>query len=147
MAKLSAATARKKVVNPISPTHGAIIGRASQLARQEDEDVSAAIRVVLEGEGINVRLNATCIGFSRRGADIVAHVDCAAGDPEVCGSHVLLAMGRRPNTDDLGLTQAGVAVDKRGYIIVDDYLHQRPGDLVVGDCNGRGAFTHTLQRC
>ena len=93
MAKLSAATARKKVVNPISPTHGAIIGRASQLARQEDEDVSAAIRVVLEGEGINVRLNATCIGFSRRGADIVAHVDCAAGDPEVCGSHVLLAMG------------------------------------------------------
>jgi pyruvate/2-oxoglutarate dehydrogenase complex dihydrolipoamide dehydrogenase (E3) component len=121
-----------------------IIGRAAHLAKQEDEDVSAAILAILEGEGINVRLNATCIGFSRRGEDILAHVDCASGDPEVSGSHVLLAMGRRPNTDDLGLTEAGIAVDKRGYIVVDDQLRTSvPGIWALGDCNGEGGFTHT----
>jgi pyruvate/2-oxoglutarate dehydrogenase complex dihydrolipoamide dehydrogenase (E3) component len=121
-----------------------IIGRASHLTKQEDDDVSTALQVILEGEGVNVRLNATCIGFSRRGEDIVAHVDCASGDPEVSGSHVLLAMGRRPNTDDLGLAEAGVAVDKRGYIVVDDYLRTSvPGIWALGDCNGRGGFTHT----
>jgi len=121
-----------------------IIETASHLAQHEDEDVATAIRGILEYEGINVRLNATCIGFSRRGEDILAHVDCATGDPEVTGSHVLLAVGRRPNTDDLGLTEAGVGVDKRGYIIVDDHLRTRvPGIWALGDCNGRGAFTHT----
>jgi pyruvate/2-oxoglutarate dehydrogenase complex dihydrolipoamide dehydrogenase (E3) component len=121
-----------------------IIGRAPQLARQEDEDVSTAIREILESEGINIRLDATCIGFSKRGDEILAHVDCAIGDREVNGSHVLLAMGRRPNTDDLGLTEAGVAVDKRGYIVVDDQLHTSvPGIWALGDCNGKGAFTHT----
>jgi pyruvate/2-oxoglutarate dehydrogenase complex dihydrolipoamide dehydrogenase (E3) component len=82
-----------------------IIETASQLAQHEDEDVSTAIREILEHEGINVRLNATCIGFSRRGEEILAHVDCASGDREVSGSHLLLAVGRRPNTDDLGLTR------------------------------------------
>lgn len=121
-----------------------IIQRAPHLAKHEDEDVSIAIREILEHESINVRLNATCIGFSRRGEEIVAHVDCASGDREVSGSHVLLAVGRRPNTDDIGLANAGVAVDKRGYIIVDDQLRTSvPGIWALGDCNGKGAFTHT----
>jgi pyruvate/2-oxoglutarate dehydrogenase complex dihydrolipoamide dehydrogenase (E3) component len=121
-----------------------IIERAPQLARKEDEDVSVAIREILEREGIKVRLNADCIGFSRRGEEICAHVDCVGGDPEVVGSHVLLAMGRRPNTDDLGLAEAGVAVDTRGYIVVDDQLQTSvPGIWALGDCNGKGAFTHT----
>ncbi len=121
-----------------------IVDTASHLAQHEDEDVSTAIRGILEHEGVNVRANATCIGFSRRGGDILAHIDCTSGDPEVSGSHVLLAVGRRPNTDDLGLTEAGVAVDKRGYIVVDDQLRTSvPGILALGDCNGKGAFTHT----
>jgi pyruvate/2-oxoglutarate dehydrogenase complex dihydrolipoamide dehydrogenase (E3) component len=121
-----------------------IIGRAPRLARQEDEDVSTAIREILEHEGIEVRLNATCIGLSKRGEEILAHVDCASGNREVSGSHLLLAVGRRPNTDDLGLTNAGVAVDKRGYIVVDDQLRTSvPGIWALGDCNGKGAFTHT----
>jgi len=89
------------------------------LAPREDEDISTAIQEILDHEGVKVRLNATCIGFSRRGDEIVAHVDCASGDPEVSGSHVLVAVSRRPNTGDLGLTEAGVTVDKRGYIVVD----------------------------
>jgi pyruvate/2-oxoglutarate dehydrogenase complex dihydrolipoamide dehydrogenase (E3) component len=121
-----------------------IVETGAYLARHEDEDVSTAIREILEHEGVNVRLNATCIGFSRRGEDILAQVDCVSGDPEVSGSHVLLAVGRRPNTDDLGLTEAGVAVDKRGYIVVDDHLRTSvPGIWALGDCNGTGAFTHT----
>ena len=121
-----------------------IIEMAPRLAMHEDEDISTAIREILEREGIQVRLNATCIGFSKRGEEIFTHVDCTSGDPEVSGSHVLLAVGRRPNTDDLGLEKAGVAVDKRGYIAVDDYLRTGvPGIWALGDCNGKGAFTHT----
>ncbi len=121
-----------------------IVERASRLAQHEDEDVSTAIRSILDNEGITVRLNADCIGFSRRGDEIVAQVNCASGNPEVSGSHLLLAVGRRPNTSDLGLEEAGVAVDKRGYIVVDDQLRTSvPGIWALGDCNGRGAFTHT----
>ena len=121
-----------------------IIQRAPHLAKHEDEDVSTAIKDILEQEGVNVRTNATCIGFARRGEEILAHVDCAIGDREVSGSHVLLAAGRRPNTDDLGLSSAGVAVDKRGYIVVDDQLRTSgPGIWALGDCNGKGEFTHT----
>ncbi|HVY94744.1 MAG TPA: FAD-containing oxidoreductase [Bryobacteraceae bacterium] len=111
---------------------------------REDEDVSAAIREIVEGEGVHVRVNAKCISFSRSGDEIVAHVECTEGAPRVNGSHVLLAVGRRPNTDDLGLENAGVAVDKQGYITVDDQLRTSvPGIWALGDCNGRGAFTHT----
>jgi pyruvate/2-oxoglutarate dehydrogenase complex dihydrolipoamide dehydrogenase (E3) component len=121
-----------------------VIETASRLAHHEDEDVSTAIRQILDREGIHFRLNATCIGFSKHGEEIRVQVDCAAGDREVSGSHVLLAIGRRPNTDDLGLAEAGVAVDKRGYIIVDDHLRTSvPGIWALGDCNGKGAFTHT----
>jgi pyruvate/2-oxoglutarate dehydrogenase complex dihydrolipoamide dehydrogenase (E3) component len=115
-----------------------------RLVRREDEDVSASIREILEGEGVHIRTNAKCIAFSRKGDEIAAQVECTEGAPEVLGSHVLLAVGRRPNTDDLGLEKAGVAVDERGYIRVDDQLRTSvPGIWALGDCNGKGAFTHT----
>jgi len=121
-----------------------IIEMASRLIRREDEDVSATVREILEGEGIHLRLNAKCISLSKHGDDIAARVDCTTGAPEVVGSHLLLAVGRRPNTDDLGLEKAGVETDKHGYIVVDDELHTSvPGIWALGDCNGRGAFTHT----
>jgi pyruvate/2-oxoglutarate dehydrogenase complex dihydrolipoamide dehydrogenase (E3) component len=121
-----------------------IIEMAPRLIHREDEDVSAGIQEILEGEGIHIRLNARCIGFSRRGQEIVAHVDCAEEPAEVSGTHVLLAVGRRPNTDDLGLDRAGVEVDQHGYIVVDDQLRTSvPWIWALGDCNGRGAFTHT----
>ena len=121
-----------------------IIEMGPRLIQREDEDVSGTIAEVLTGEGIDLRLDATCIAFAKRGADIVAKVDCSSGAPEVVGSHLLLAVGRRPNTDDLGLEAAGIAVDARGYVVVDDELRTSvPGVWALGDCNGRGAFTHT----
>jgi pyruvate/2-oxoglutarate dehydrogenase complex dihydrolipoamide dehydrogenase (E3) component len=121
-----------------------IVEMADRLIRREDEDVSAAILEILEGEGVRVRLNAKCIAFAKHGDGIAAHVDCTSGAPEVVGSHVLLAVGRVPNTDDLGLDAAGIAVDKHGFITVDDELRTSvPGIWALGDCNGKGAFTHT----
>jgi pyruvate/2-oxoglutarate dehydrogenase complex dihydrolipoamide dehydrogenase (E3) component len=121
-----------------------ILETGPRLIGREDADVSDAVREILENEGVEVRLNAGCIGFAREGDEIVASVDCASGAPKVRGSHVLLAVGRRPNTDDLGLEAAGVAVDARGYIVVDDQLRtSAPGIWALGDCNGKGAFTHT----
>jgi pyruvate/2-oxoglutarate dehydrogenase complex dihydrolipoamide dehydrogenase (E3) component len=121
-----------------------IIEKGPRLIGHEDEDVSASIKQILEREGIEVRLNAECISFEPRGQEIAARVNCKEGDPAVIGSHVLLAIGRRPNTDDLGLDKAGVKMDERGYIVVDDQLRTSvPGIWAMGDCNGRGAFTHT----
>jgi len=91
-----------------------------------------------------VRLNATCIELMKHGEEVGVRLDCTAGAPEARGSHLLLAMGRTPNTDDLGLEKAGVARDARGYILVDDQLRTNvPGIWALGDCNGRGGFTHT----
>src|SRR4051812_16069250 len=121
-----------------------VLEKGPRLVRREDEDVSAAVREILEAEGIQVRLNSKCIGVARRGAEIVARADCADGPDEIIGTHVLLAVGRRPNTDDLGLDKAGVQLDPRGYIVVDDQLRTSvAGIWALGDCNGRGAFTHT----
>jgi pyruvate/2-oxoglutarate dehydrogenase complex dihydrolipoamide dehydrogenase (E3) component len=121
-----------------------VLEMGPRLVRREDEDVSASIREILEGEGVHVRVNAKCIAFSRKGDEIAAAVECREGEPEVLGSHVLLAVGRRPNTDDLGLEKAGIAVDERGFIRVDDQLRTSvPGIWALGDCNGKGAFTHT----
>ena len=121
-----------------------VIEMGQRLVGREDEDVSTAIREIVEHEGVEVRTNATCIGFAKRGDGIVANLDCADGAPRVQGTHVLLAVGRRPNTDDLGLEKAGVAVDARGYVVVDDQLRTGvPGIWALGDCNGKGAFTHT----
>ena len=121
-----------------------VIEMGPRLIGREDEDVSTAVREIFEHEGVQVRLNAKCISFAKRGGEIAANVDCTDGAPKVQGTHVLLAVGRRPNTDDLGLDKAGIAVDERGYIVVDDQLRTSvPGIWALGDCNGKGAFTHT----
>jgi pyruvate/2-oxoglutarate dehydrogenase complex dihydrolipoamide dehydrogenase (E3) component len=121
-----------------------IIEKSSRLVSREDEDVSAAIKTFLEKEGITVRLNAECIHLEPHGNDIAAGVNCPDDGSDSIGSHVLLAVGRRPNTDDLGLEKAGIAHDERGYITVDDQLRTSvPGIWALGDCNRRGAFTHT----
>jgi pyruvate/2-oxoglutarate dehydrogenase complex dihydrolipoamide dehydrogenase (E3) component len=121
-----------------------VVEQSPRLVTREDEDVSAAIREIVEAEGIAVRTDAECIRFAPHAAGVAVGVDCTAGEPEIVGSHVLLAVGRRPNTDDLGLDRAGVATDPRGYIRVDDQLATNvPGIWALGDCNGRGAFTHT----
>jgi pyruvate/2-oxoglutarate dehydrogenase complex dihydrolipoamide dehydrogenase (E3) component len=115
-----------------------------RLIAREDEDVSAAIAAFLAREGVDLRFDAHCLSVSRRGDDIVLQLDCAEGAREVSGSHLLIATGRRPNTDDLGLERAGIKQDARGFIVVDDALRTSvPGIWALGDCNGRGAFTHT----
>lgn len=121
-----------------------IVEMGPRLIGREDPEISDAIREILEAEGITVRLNAECIRFSPHEDGACVHVTCKAGEPQVTGSHVLLAVGRRPNTDDLNLEAAGVATDKRGYVVVDDQLRTSvPGIWAMGDCNGKGAFTHT----
>ena len=122
-----------------------VIEKAPRLIGREDEDVSEAIGEILEARGHHASARARVHPPSRRTSEGVAvGVDCPNGAPDVIGSHVLLAVGRRPNTDDLGLDRAGVATDARGYIIVDDTLATNvPGIWALGDCNGRGAFTHT----
>jgi pyruvate/2-oxoglutarate dehydrogenase complex dihydrolipoamide dehydrogenase (E3) component len=121
-----------------------IVEMGARLIGREDEDVSEAVRQILEAEGIQIRLNAKCISLAKRDSRIAVGMECAEGPPEVLGTHVLLAVGRTPNTHDLGLDRAGVATDQRGYIIVDDQLQTNvPGIWALGDCNGRGAFTHT----
>jgi pyruvate/2-oxoglutarate dehydrogenase complex dihydrolipoamide dehydrogenase (E3) component len=121
-----------------------IVEKGPRLIAREDADVSEAVREILAEEGIAVRTDATCIGFKPHAHNVAVDVDCTSGEPVVVGSHVLLAVGRRPNTDDLGLDKAGVPVDARGYVVVDDSLATTvPGIWALGDCNGRGAFTHT----
>ena len=121
-----------------------VVERGPRLIHREDEDISENIKTILEGEGIKIRLRAECIAFEKRGDKMAVQVDCSTGDKTVIGSHALLAVGRVPNTNDLGLEQAGIEVDKHGYIQVDDQLRTNvPGIYALGDCNGRGAFTHT----
>ena len=121
-----------------------VIEQQERLIAREDADVSEAIRQILDGEGIAVRTRAQCIAFAPHAEGVAVGVDCLQGAPEVIASHVLLAMGRTPNTDDLGLDRAGIATDANGYIVVDDQLATNvPGVWAMGDCNGRGAFTHT----
>jgi pyruvate/2-oxoglutarate dehydrogenase complex dihydrolipoamide dehydrogenase (E3) component len=121
-----------------------VVEKGPRLVLHEDEDISAAIKEILEGEGIQIRLNSECIAFDKTDDGIAVHVDCDSGEPTLHASHVLLAMGRVPNTDDLGLDKAGVAADEHGYITVDDQLRTTaPNIWAIGDCNGRGAFTHT----
>jgi pyruvate/2-oxoglutarate dehydrogenase complex dihydrolipoamide dehydrogenase (E3) component len=121
-----------------------IVEMGRRLIGREDEDVSEAVREILEIEGIRIWPNAKCISLAKRGGRIAVGMECDEGPPEVLGTHVLLAVGRTPNTDDLGLDRAGISTDQRGYIIVDDQLQTNvPGIWALGDCNGRGAFTHT----
>ncbi|HUO37222.1 MAG TPA: FAD-containing oxidoreductase [Mycobacterium sp.] len=119
-----------------------VVERGPRLASREDPDVSAAIKDILEGEGVAVVLNADDIRVSRDGERIA--VSPRADVAKIVASHLLIAVGRRPNTDDLDLARAGVTTDGRGYITVDDQLRTNIEHIwAMGDCNGRGAFTHT----
>jgi pyruvate/2-oxoglutarate dehydrogenase complex dihydrolipoamide dehydrogenase (E3) component len=121
-----------------------VVEMGPRLIGREDEDVSQAVQEFLEAEGVEVVLNAECVSAERDGQGIAIGVDCKGGAPRIQGSHLLLAVGRVPNTDDLGLEDAGIATDKRGYIEVDEALRTtNPNVWALGDCNGKGAFTHT----
>jgi pyruvate/2-oxoglutarate dehydrogenase complex dihydrolipoamide dehydrogenase (E3) component len=121
-----------------------VVEMGPRLIAREDDEVSATVKEILEAEGIAFRLNAKCIALARRGGGVAMQVSCDEEPREVVGSHVLLAVGRVPNTADLGLDEAGVATDDRGYVKVDDVLRTNvPGIWALGDVNGRGAFTHT----
>ena len=121
-----------------------VIEMAPRLVAHEDEEVSAAVQAILEAEGIAFRLNAKCLSVARHGDGVAVHVSCEREPRHIVGSHLLPAVGRVPNTDDLGLDKAGVAMDARGFIEVDDELRTNvPGIWALGDVNGRGAFTHT----
>src|SRR5262249_28216511 len=117
---------------------------APYLIAREDEDVSRAVAEILKDEHIDIRLNSKVVAVAKQDNNIAVTVENAGTKSQIVGSHLLLASGRRPNTDDLGLDKAGVAIDPRGYIQVDDQLRTNvPSIWAMGDCNGRGAFTHT----
>jgi pyruvate/2-oxoglutarate dehydrogenase complex dihydrolipoamide dehydrogenase (E3) component len=121
-----------------------IVEMEPRLISREDADVADAVRTILAAEGIGIRLEAKCVALEPAGDGVRVHVDCRIGAPVVDGTHVLLAVGRTPNTDDLGLAAAGIEVDPRGYIKVNETLQTSlPHVYALGDCNGQGAFTHT----
>ncbi|MDA1000380.1 MAG: FAD-containing oxidoreductase [bacterium] len=121
-----------------------IIQRDSHLVSREDEDVSEAVREILEAEDITVCTDTGDLKIESRDGKIAIGMMCGGAPREVAGSHLLVATGRVPNTDDLGLDAAGIETDARGFIGVDDQLRTNvPGVWAMGDCNGRGAFTHT----
>ncbi len=121
-----------------------VVEMMSGLIAREDPEVSAAIKDILEAEGITIRLKAECLAVRREGDGVAVGVECDEEPREIVGSHLLLATGRRPNTDDLDCERAGIVLDKRGYIVVDDLLQTNvAGIWALGDVNGRGAFTHT----
>ena len=121
-----------------------VVELAPHLIAREDEDISRAVEEILKDEHIDVRVNSKVVAVAKQGRNIAVTIENAGATSQITGSHLLLAIGRRPNTDDLGLDKAGVATDSRGYIQVDDQLRTNvPGIWALGDCNGRGAFTHT----
>jgi pyruvate/2-oxoglutarate dehydrogenase complex dihydrolipoamide dehydrogenase (E3) component len=121
-----------------------VLELAPRLIAREDEDTSAAVAKILEREGITIHTGVRGLRVAKRNGGVAATLDAAAGSRIVSGTHILVAVGRRPNTDDLGLDKAGIATDSRGFIQVDDQLAtSAPGVWALGDCNGKGAFTHT----
>jgi len=121
-----------------------IVEKMPRIIAREDPDVSQGVTDILRNEGVVIETGAECMVVEKRGAQVVVKLDCSEGRREVAGSHLLLAVGRVPNTDDLGLAAAGVATDDHGFITVDEALKTNvPGIYAIGDCNGRGAFTHT----
>jgi len=121
-----------------------VLEAAPRLIAREDQDVSDAVAAILRAEGIDIHVGISGPAVAGGGGDTVVSFDVRGQPHEIAGSHLLFAVGRRPNTDDLGLDAAGIATDARGYIVVDDELRTSvPGIWALGDCNGRGAFTHT----
>jgi pyruvate/2-oxoglutarate dehydrogenase complex dihydrolipoamide dehydrogenase (E3) component len=121
-----------------------LVEMGSRVVAREDEDVSLEIQRFLADEGIALRLHAECISARKESAGLSVGLDCKQGAPRERGTHLLLAVGRVPNTRDLGLELAGVKTDARGYIEVDEGLRtSNPQVWALGDCNGNGAFTHT----
>ncbi|WED43542.1 FAD-containing oxidoreductase [Legionella cardiaca] len=121
-----------------------IIEKASRLIAREDADVCDTVLEIMQDSGIDVRLDTNCLSFSASARGITAHVGCNNNKTTVDGSHVLIAIGRQANTDDLGLENTDIQIDQRGMIVVDDQLTTTvPNVWALGECNGRGAFTHT----
>lgn len=121
-----------------------IIEKDSRLIPREDEDISECVQEILEKEGINIRLNAECIRMSKQDDNIAVDLECESNDHKVIGSHLLFAVGRIPNTQDLGLNKVGIDTDDRGFIHVNEQLETSvPNIWALGECNGKGAFTHT----
>lgn len=121
-----------------------VVERAARLLGREDEDVSEGIHDILKAEGIHIALGSECISLAGESGRITVGTVCGEDKPGIACSHVLVAVGRRPNTDGLGLDLAGIRTDERGYISVDEQCRtSADGVWAVGDCNGRGAFTHT----
>jgi pyruvate/2-oxoglutarate dehydrogenase complex dihydrolipoamide dehydrogenase (E3) component len=121
-----------------------VVERSAKLLPREDDDVAAEIRAILEREGVAIRTGADCMALANVNGSISVQLECKGGEPVARGSHVLLAVGRLPNTHDLGLKEAGIETDERGYIKVDDQCRtSAEGVWCMGDANGKGAFTHT----
>jgi pyruvate/2-oxoglutarate dehydrogenase complex dihydrolipoamide dehydrogenase (E3) component len=121
-----------------------LVERNPRLLPHDDEDVATAVAEILTKEGITLRLGAECIALGQENGQPLVHVSCEEDPSSARGSHLLLAMGRQPNTDDLDLAKAGLTTDAHGYLTVDETLQTAvPGIWALGDCNGRGAFTHT----
>jgi pyruvate/2-oxoglutarate dehydrogenase complex dihydrolipoamide dehydrogenase (E3) component len=121
-----------------------VIEGGPRLIGREDEDVSQAVADFLKEEDIDVRVGSKIVGVDKQGTSIAVKIEAAGKNSQIVGTHLLVATGRRPNTDDLGLDKAGIAADANGYIQVDDQLRTNvTGVWAMGDCNGRGAFTHT----
>ncbi|ARG97567.1 FAD-containing oxidoreductase [Legionella micdadei] len=121
-----------------------VIEKAPRLIPREDEDVSETVLAIMKAAGIDVHLNTNCLEFSKSGEEVVAHVGCDNNKKTIQGSHVLMAIGRKPNTDDLGIENTDIKLDNRGMVEVDDYLATSVKNIwAIGECNGRGAFTHT----
>lgn len=121
-----------------------VIERKPHVMGREDDDVADAVREILEGEGVRFRLAAECLSVRRTQDGIAVRVSCEEAPAEEEGSDLLVAAGRVPNTDDLGLENTGIEMDARGFIPVDDELRtQVDGIWALGEANGRGGFTHT----
>ncbi|MGO9102733.1 MAG: FAD-containing oxidoreductase [Mycobacterium sp.] len=122
-----------------------VVEKGPRLTSREDKDVSESVKTILENEGIDIVVDAADIRIAKRDNSVEGfELTPRAGAAPIAGSHLLLAVGRRPNTDDLGLEHAGVRTDARGYITVDDQLKTSVDHIwAMGDCNGKGAFTHT----
>jgi len=121
-----------------------IVEKSARLAPHEDEDASKVVEEVFSAEGISIRAGANCIHLEKTENGVTVGLECSEGAPHIAASHVLLAVGRTPNTGDLNLAASGLAADEHGYIPVDDQLRtSTEGIYALGDCNGRGGFTHT----